>query len=89
LANFAGKIAVSQAAAKEMERSEIYAAAVHEIGHLLGLKHNSNIHSVMYFLDVDSTGVLDGKDILGLSRRHQLRPAVFAKGFVPIQTSSN
>jgi hypothetical protein len=88
LANFGGKIAVSQVAAKEMDRSEIYAAAVHEIGHLLGLKHNSNIHSVMYFLDVDGTGVLDGKDILELSRRHELRPTIFAKGFVPIQTSS-
>jgi predicted Zn-dependent protease len=78
-ANFEGKIAVSQAAAKEMSSAEIYAAAVHEIGHILGLKHNANIHSVMYFLDVDGTDVLDGKDILDLSRRRQLRPAVLAK----------
>ena len=87
LANFSGKIAVSQIAAKEMDRSEIYAAAVHEIGHLLGLKHNTNIHSVMYFLDVDGSGVLDGKDILDLSRHHELRPVIFANGFVPIQAS--
>jgi hypothetical protein len=87
-AGFSGKIAVSQVAAKEMNSIEIYATAVHEIGHILGLKHNVNIHSVMYFLDVDSTVVLDRKDILNLSRRHELRPAILANSFVPILASS-
>ena len=83
LANFSGKIAVSQKAAKEMDRSEIYAAAVHEIGHLLGLKHKTNIHSVMYFLDVDGTGVLDGKDIFGAEQAPRATAADFRKRFCP------
>lgn len=87
-ANFKGKIAVSQVVAEDMNSDEIYAAAVHEIGHVLGLKHSANNHSVMFFLDVDGTDVLDGKDILDLSRRHKLRPAILAKGFVPIRASS-
>jgi hypothetical protein len=87
-AGFSGKIAVNQVAASEMNSAEIYATAVHEIGHILGLKHNANIHSVMYFLDVDSTDVLDGKDILDLSRRHELRPAILVNGSVPILASS-
>ena len=87
-ADFRGKIAVSRVAAKEMNDDELYATAVHEIGHLLGLKHNANIHSVMYFLDVDSTDVLDRKDILNLSRHHELRPAILANGFVSILAST-
>jgi hypothetical protein len=87
-ADFRGKIAVSGVAAKQMNNDEIYATAVHEIGHLLGLKHNANIHSVMYFLDFDSTGVLDAKDILDLSRRHELRPAILGNGFVSILVST-
>jgi hypothetical protein len=88
-ADFRGKIAVSRVAVKGMNSAEIYATAVHEIGHILGLKHNVNIHSVMYFLDVDSTVVLDRKDILNLSRHHELRPAILATGFVPILVSSS
>jgi hypothetical protein len=80
--NFQGKIAVSQVAAKEMNSAEIYATAVHELGHMLGLKHNASSHSIMYFLDVDGTEVLDGKDILELSRRYTLRPGVLARGFL-------
>ena len=68
-----------------MNSAEIYAAAVHEIGHILGLKHNASSRSVMYFLDLDGTEILDGEDILELSRRHQLRPAIADKGFLPIE----
>lgn len=88
-ANFAGKIAVSPGAAREMSSAEIYATAVHEMGHMLGLRHNSNIHSVMYFLDIDGSEVLDAEDILALSRHHQLQPAIFTLGFVPIQANSS
>jgi len=87
-AKFRGKIAVSSVAAKGMNSAEIYAAAVHEIGHMLGLKHNANVHSVMYFLDVEGSEVLDSRDISDLSRRHELRPVILAADFVPIQESS-
>jgi len=71
--NFRGKICVSAAAAKELNRAEIYGIAVHELGHVLGLKHNADIHSVMYFLNVDGSEVLDSEDLLELSRKHALR----------------
>ncbi|HVP11063.1 MAG TPA: matrixin family metalloprotease, partial [Phycisphaerae bacterium] len=87
-ANFRGEIAVNSVAAKGMNSAEIYAAAVHEIGHMLGLKHNANVHSVMYFLDVEGSEVLDSRDISDLSRRHELRPVILAADFVPIQESS-
>jgi hypothetical protein len=84
--NFQGKIAVDPGAAKEMNSAEIYGAAVHELGHMLGLKHNANIHSVMYFLDLDGTEGLDSKDVSDLRAHHQLRPAAISAGFLPIQT---
>jgi hypothetical protein len=71
-ANFHGKIAVSPRAATAMSSDEMYGAAVHELGHMLGLKHNASIRSVMYFLDVNGTEVLDSKDILDLSSHHKL-----------------
>jgi Zn-dependent protease with chaperone function len=70
--NFRGKIAVSPGAATAMSSDEIYGAAVHELGHMLGLKHNASGRSVMYFLDVNGTEVLDSKDILDLSSHHTL-----------------
>jgi hypothetical protein len=73
--NFRGKIAVSPAAAKAMSCAEIYGAAVHELGHMLGLKHNASSRSIMYFLNVNGTEVLDNKDILDLSSRHRLLPS--------------
>ena len=83
-ADFRGKIAVSPGAAKELSGSEMYGVAVHELGHMLGLKHNASIHSVMYFLNVDGTEVLDSKDILDLSTHHKLRPAILPTVFLPI-----
>ena len=76
--NFRGKIAVSPGAAKTMSSAEIYGAAVHELGHLLGLKHNSNAHSLMYFLNLDGTEALDRNDISELSTHHRLRPGIVA-----------
>jgi hypothetical protein len=74
--NFRGKIAVSPEAAKAMSCAEIYAAAVHELGHMLGLKHSASSRSIMYFLNVDGTEILDSKDISDLSSRHKLRATV-------------
>jgi hypothetical protein len=85
-ANFQGKIAVNPGSAIEMSSTEMYAVAVHELGHMLGLKHNASIHSVMYFLDVDGTESLDSNDVSDLSTHHKLRPAIISVGFLPIQT---
>jgi hypothetical protein len=82
--NFRGKIAVSPGAAKAMGSAEMYGIAVHEFGHMLGLKHNASSQSVMYFLDINGTEVLDCKDIFDLSTHHQLRPAIVSTGFRPI-----
>jgi hypothetical protein len=74
--NFRGKIAVSPEAAKAMSCAEIYGAAVHELGHILGLEHNASSRSIMYFLNVNGTEILDSKDISDLSSRHKLRAIV-------------
>jgi hypothetical protein len=71
--HFRGKIAVSPGADKVMSGDELYGAAVHEFGHVLGLHHNASSRSIMYFLNVNGTEVLDGKDILDLSSHHKLR----------------
>jgi len=81
-ANFRGKIAVSAAATKELSADEIYATAVHELGHILGLGHNADSRSVMYPLNVDGTEILDSQDILDLSRHHELRRAISSQGFL-------
>ncbi len=70
--NFRGQIAVSPGAATAMSSDEMYGAAVHELGHMLGLKHNASSRSVMYFLNVNGTEVLDSKDILDLISHHKL-----------------
>jgi len=70
--NFRGEIAVSPGAATAMSSDEVYGAAVHELGHMLGLKHNASGRSVMYFLNLNGTEVLDSKDISDLSAHHEL-----------------
>jgi matrixin len=87
--NFNGKIAVSTGAANRMSNAEMYGVAVHELGHILGLKHNASSLSVMYFLNVHGTEVLDRKDILDLSTRHKLRVAAAPRGFLSIEVRSS
>jgi matrixin len=84
-ADFRGKIAVRPAMANELSSAEIYGIAVHELGHLLGLRHNTSPVSVMYFLDVNGDEVLDIKDLVALSRRHKVRPSIFSAGYLSIQ----
>ena len=84
---FRGMIVVSPAAAGTLSRDEMYATAVHEFGHLLGLQHNPSSHSVMYFLNVSGTEVLDRTDISDLRTRHKVRAAAVSAGFLPINAN--
>ena len=58
-----------------LSREETYLTAVHEIGHLLGLKHNPNPSSVMYYLDLEGPEVVDITDLAALASHHKLRIA--------------
>jgi hypothetical protein len=49
--NFQGWIAFNPNA--QLTNVEMYLTAVHEIGHMLGLKHNPDARSVMYYLDLE------------------------------------
>ena len=83
---FRGKIAVSSVAGNEMSSAEVYAAAVHELGHTLGLRHNANVHSLMYFLDIEGGEGLDSNDLSDLRSLHEVRQALSSKKFLPIQS---
>ena len=58
-----------------LSRTELYRISVHEIGHMLGLRHNPNILSLMYGLDLDCSESLDAADLAALASRHKLRIA--------------
>jgi hypothetical protein len=69
--------------------SELFATAVHELGHLMGLPHSTNPSSVMYFLSVDGPAFLDQADVLALALHHRLRTplAVAIRNPVSIDTA--
>ena len=69
--NFQGWIAFDPRA--PLTKTEMYLTSVHEIGHLLGLKHNSNPNSVMYYLDLRERELLDVSDLAALAAHHKLR----------------
>jgi matrixin len=69
--DFQGWIAFSPTA--KLSQNELYLTAVHEIGHMLGLKHNPDARSVMYFLDLEGQEYLDTTDLALLASRHKLR----------------
>lgn len=73
--NFNGWIAVDPFANSYLVYGEAIAVWIHEIGHLLGLKHNQSAESVMYFIDADAYSRLDATDVHALSLLHALRPA--------------
>jgi hypothetical protein len=58
-----------------LTNQELYLTAVHEIGHLLGLRHNPNIFSVMYYTNGVEATLLDQTDLRALSELHKLRIA--------------
>jgi hypothetical protein len=70
-ANFQGWIAFDPRA--PLTRTEMYVTAVHEIGHMLGLQHNPNANSIMYYIDLEGTEVLDSTDLAVLADHHKLR----------------
>jgi hypothetical protein len=71
--NFQGLIAFNPKA--PLTDLEMYLTAVHEIGHMLGLKHNPSAQSVMYYLDLQGSEILDRTDLAVLANRHKLRIA--------------
>jgi Matrixin len=83
--DFRGKIAVDSAAAKKLSEAEIYGIAVHELGHMLGLKHNPSSGSIMYYLNISGKEVVESQDIAALSRRHELRPNITSSSFLSIE----
>ena len=50
-----------------------------EIGHVLGLQHNANATSVMYFLNLEGVDWLDPTDLAALATHHKLRFAILDK----------
>lgn len=64
---------VTFASVGELTAEEVFIAAFHEIGHLLGLQHNPSPRSVMYWIDIRGDEVLDGSDMRALATMHLLR----------------
>lgn len=56
-----------------MNTVDIYVTAIHEIGHVLGLRHNPNPNSVMYFLNPEYPPSLDKSDLASLVKHHKVR----------------
>lgn len=83
--NFQGWIAFDPNAS--LTKTELYLIAVHEIGHMLGLKHNPNAKSVMYFLDLEGPEFLDNDDLTSLASHHRLRIASL-HGPIAVERSS-
>ena len=72
--HFQGWIAVDPRASSYLADDEATATWIHEIGHLLGLKHNSSPRSIMFGLDVDGSSKLDSQDLRTIASEHALRP---------------
>jgi hypothetical protein len=80
---FQGWIAFNPAV--KLGKTELYRISVHEIGHVLGLRHNTNIRSLMYSLDLDCSDSLDRADLATLAAHHKLRTGSLSE---PIKLAS-
>ncbi len=67
----------------KLSKEEMFLDSVHEIGHLLGLQHNPNETSVMFYFGMEKVVSLDAADLRSLSMRHQLRQSLAA--VVPVR----
>ena len=72
--NFQGWIAVDPRASSYLADDEATAIWIHEIGHLLGLKHNPSPRSIMFGIDVDGSSKLHSQDLRAIASEHALRP---------------
>ena len=72
LSGFQGWIAFNAKA--PLTREELFLTAVHEIGHLLGLSHNPDTASVMYYTNREGSDLLDPADLLSLAGASQAAP---------------
>ncbi len=63
----------------KLSRQEMFLDSVHEIGHLLGLAHNANESSVMYWSELAKSTTLNAADLDALAARHKLRPEFLHK----------
>jgi Matrixin len=72
--NFQGWIAIDPKASSYLADDEAIAVWIHEIGHLLGLKHNPSPSSVMFCVDIDGSSKLDSQDLRAIASAHALRP---------------
>jgi matrixin len=69
--DFQGWVAFNPAQA--ISEADLYRIAVHEIGHIFGLRHSSNDISVMYALNLEGIDWLDTTDLAVLAAHHKLR----------------
>ncbi len=70
-----------------MSDDELYATAVHELGHIFGLFHSNHPSSVMFYIDADATSLLDEADLRALAARHMLRHDVHGPVAVLVEST--
>ena len=69
--DFQGWIAFNPMVA--LSKMESYRISVHEIGHMLGLRHSADVKSLMYGFDLEDSQSLESADLASLAGRHKLR----------------